>query len=469
MRDGSGPARCALACAALALAAWPAAGPASAAAPKQPAAPRPGDRDVAVTVYKENLGVVKDRRKFSVGSGVSELRFTDVASAIDPTSVHLRSAGRGGVEILWQDYRYDLASTDKLLEKYVDHEIEIATKDEQVRRGTLLSYDPTSLVVQDASGGVSLVSRAEVRQVSLKELPKGLITRPTLVWRVRSSGAGDQDLEVSYLTGGMEWHAEYGAVLEESGSSLDLSGWASVENRSGATYDDAKIKLVAGTIHRATPPRPIPYAAGVRAMQKEAMVEERGLFEYHLYELPQRATLANNEVKQIGLLRATGVRSTRKFTYDASVDGNQVQVRVEFQNDAASGLGIPLPEGVIRAFQRDTDGSLELVGEDRIQHTAKNQTVRVTVGAAFDIATERKQTDYRQVSSKVTDASYEITLTNHRREAVDVTVIEHAEGQWEIVKSSVPYKKKDSRTFEFVVRLDPEKPVPVAYTVRTRT
>lgn len=430
----------------------------------------PTARDVAVTVYKDDLGVVKDRRKFSVPPGVSDLKFSEVAASIDPTSVHLRPVGKGDVEILWQDYRYDLASTDKLLEKYVDQPIEIATKDDQVRRGTLLAYDPMSLVVQGEGGGISLVTRAEVRQVGLRELPKGLVTRPTLVWRVRAPGGGERELEVSYMTGGMDWHAEYVAVVEENGSSLELSGWASVENRSGANYDDAKLKLIAGTIHRAVVPRPSPYMDGIRAIAKqEAMVEERGFFEYHLYELPQRATLANNEVKQVGLLHASGVRSMRKFTYDGSVDGSQVQVRMEFQNDPSSGLGMPLPEGVVRVFQRDTDGSLELVGEDRIQHTPKNQTVRVSVGAAFDIAAERKQTDFRQIGSKVNEVSYEVILTNHRKEAVDVIVIEHADGHWEIVKSSVPHQKKDSRTFEFKVRCEPEKPVTVVYTVRTQT
>lgn len=427
-------------------------------------------RDVAVTVYKDNLGVVKDRRRFGVPSGESELRFTEVASSIDPTSVHLRPVGRGDVDILWQDYRYDLASTDKLLEKYVDQSVEVATKDEQVKRGTLLSYDPISLVMQDSNGGVSLVNRAEVRQVGLKELPKGLITRPTLVWRVRADGGGERDMEVSYMTGGMDWHTEYVAVVEPSGGSLELQGWASIENRSGATYEDAKLKLVAGTIHRAQVPRPIPYAMEMRTMKAEgAQVEERGFFEYHLYELPGRATLSNNEVKQVGLLHAPGVKSVRKFTYDGSQDQDHVQVRLEFQNESASGLGMPLPEGVVRAFQRDTDGSLELVGEDRIQHTAKGQTVRVAVGSAFDIAAERKQSDFRQVSSRVTEASYEITLTSHRKDAVDVTVIEHQDGDWEVLKSSLPSKKKDSRTFEFTVRCEPEKPATVTYTVRART
>jgi len=452
---------------------------AEAAAPRKIAPPRPpvttrtadvAERDLAVTVYNENLGVVKDKRRFDVGREVTEVEFTEVASAIDPTSVHLRALDKSDVDILSQDYRYDLVSTDKLLEKYVDSSIDVATKDDQVKHGTLLSFDPSSMVLQGADGGLTLLNRAEVRQVALRDLPQGLITRPTLVWRLRAGQSGARDFEVSYMTGQMNWHAEYVAVVTESGQSLDLQGWASVDNRSGATYENAKLKLVAGTIHRAQTqyPRPMAMRGGI-AMDMEAKLQERGFAEYHLYELPERATLANNETKQLSLLSANGVRSVRKFTYDGSVDADHVQVRLEFQNDTASGLGMPLPEGVIRAFQRDTDGSLELVGEDRIEHTPRGQTVRVAVGSAFDVAAERKQTDLRQVGKTVTEASYEITLTNRRKDAVDVTVIEHAEGDWEILKSSHPHQKKDSRTFEFTVRCDPDKPVTVGYTIRTRT
>ena len=450
--------------------------PAAWAQPREVGKPAPGasaaaegGREVAVTVYNENLGVVKDRRRFQVANGVSDLRFTDVASLIEPTSVHLRPLGKTSLEILWQDYRFDLVSTDKLLERYVDQPIEVSTKDDQMKRGTLLSYDPSSLVVQESGGGLTLLNRAEVRQIGLKEVPKGLITRPTLVWRVRSGGGGEQPLEVSYMTGGMGWHAEYVAVIDEAGSSLDLQGWASVENRSGATFDDAKIKLVAGSIHRAPPeytPQPL-FERGVAASMMK--VEERGFFEYHLYEVPLRATLANNEVKQLGLLQASSIKSTKKFTYDAQKDPKQVMVTVEFENATASGLGLPLPGGIVRVFQRDRDESLELAGEDRISHTPKNETVRLMVGGAFDIAAERKQTDTKQITARITETSFEITLRNHKAEAADVTVVEHAYGDWEIVNSTLPAKKKDATTFEFVARCAPEKPVTISYTLRTRS
>ena len=435
--------------------------------------PKPTDpkRDVAVTVYNENLGVVKDRRTFSVGKGASDVTFTDVASLIDPTSVHLRPLGNASLEVLWQDYRYDLVSTEKLLERYVDQNVQVATKDDQVREGTLLSYDGASLVLRDSKGGLSLMNRAEVRHVSLASLPKGLITRPTLVWRLRSAQGGETPAEVSYMTAGMSWHAEYVAVLgNEAATSLDLQGWASVENRSGATFDDAKIKLVAGTVHRAVQP-PRPYEGrgiAVDMMMKQEMAE-RGFFEYHLYEVPLRATLSNNEVKQLGLLHAEGVKSVKKFAYEAEKNAERVMVTVEFENASAAGLGLPLPEGIVRVFQRDTDGSLELAGEDRVKHTPKNETVRIAVGAAFDVTPERKQTDTRQVSARVMEQSFEITLKNHKKGAVDVTVIEHAAGDWEIIKSSVPAKKKDATTFEFAVNAKPETPLTITYTIRIRT
>jgi len=298
-----------------------------------------GGREVGVTVYNDNLGVVKDRRSVSYPGGASELRFPGVATMIDPTSVHLRALGGREFNVIWQDYRFDLLSTDKLLDRCLEQQVEVSTKDDQVRKGTLLSYDAGSLVLRDASGGIVILNRTEVRQVALKDLPGGLTPRPTLVWRVESPSDGAQPLEATYLTSGMSWHAEYVAQLDPGGTSLALQGWASVENRSGATYDNAKIKLVAGTIHRANqPPGPVPYAAAMAMERGVAKMEERPLSEYHVYELPIAATLQNDAVKQIGLLEANGVKATRKFTYDASKDAEHVMVSEEFENASSNNL-----------------------------------------------------------------------------------------------------------------------------------
>jgi len=212
------------------------------------------------------------------------------------------------------------------------------------------------------------------------------------------------------------------------------------------------------------------YKDGIGMRASAAMeIQERAFFEYHIYEVPLRATLSNNEVKQMGLLHASGVKAVKRYTYDASRDNDNVMVTVEFENAQSSGLGMPLPEGVVRIFKRDTDGSLELAGEDRIKHTPKNERVRLSVGNAFDIGVERKQTDFKQVTPRLQEQSFEIVLRNHKSDTVEVTIAEHAGGDWEILKPSHPFVKKDATTFEFVVKCAPEKPVTVTYTLRTKS
>jgi hypothetical protein len=428
-------------------------------------------RDVAVTVYNDNLGLVKDRRTVAVPRGGGEVQFTGVAALLDPTSVHLRALGNHSLDVSWQNYRNDVATTERLLQRYLNRPIEVRMKGSDVRRGTLLSFDASSLVVRASGGGVSVLSRGETQEIALAGGDNDFAAGPTLVWRVGSSSDRSVPVEVSYLTSGLTWHAEYVAVQDEAGTSMDLQGWATVENTSGETYESAKVKLVAGSVHRATVSRPpMPYETMMRAdaMAGAAKLQERGFDEYHLYELPDRATIGNNEVKQLGLMRARGVKTTRKYVYEADKNADHVMTTLEFQNEGASGMGIPLPAGVVRVYQRDTDGSLEFTGEDRIEHTAKNETARVDVGAVFDVAVERKQTDFKQISRTETETTVEITLRNHRSKAIDVTVLEHGYGDWEIVQSSLPATKKDATSFEFSARCAPERPTTVSYTLRTR-
>jgi hypothetical protein len=422
-------------------------------------------RDLAVTVYNDNLGLVKDRRTVSIARGT--LVYTDVAAQLDPTSVHIRPVGKGTLDVRTQDYRNDLAGTDRLFERYLDRPIEVRLKGTETRRGTLVAVDGASLVLRTDDGTLRVLNRGEVQEVALAASTPMLASGPTLTWRVRPESSGPLPVEVSYLTGGLTWHAEYVAVQNETGSSLDLSGWATVENTSGETYENAKLKLIAGAIHRAAGPRPpMPYETMMRAdAVMNQKLAERGFSEYHLYELPDRATLANNSVKQLALLQARAVPVTRKFVYDVEKNSEQVMTTLEFKNEASVG---PLPAGTVRVYQRDRDGALEFTGEDRIAHTAKNETARVAVGGVFDVAVERKQTDFQQVSPRETQATIEVTLRNHREKAIDVTVVEHAYGDWEIVKSSHPSKKKDATSFEFAVRCPPEQPVTVSYTLRTR-
>jgi hypothetical protein len=463
----------------LALAVLGAVAPAVCAQSKDSDGPRSGDvlspeagkqRDLAVSIYNDNLALIRDRRRFSLKSGTSELRYTDVAATIEPTSVRLRSTGKRDIEILSQDFRYDLATADRLLERYRDREVEVVTTNDQIKRATLLSYDATSIVLRETPGTVLVMNRAEIRQIALREPTEGLITRPTLLWRIRSSGAGEEPLELSYLANAISWRADYVATLEPSMRSLDLQGWASIENHSGSTFENTKLDLVAGTIHRASSGGPMPMMdRGVAASAKMTeQFQERSFSEYHVYELPQRVTLANDEVKQLGLLDAPGVKSTPRYVYDAQRDDRHVIATVQFAN-AGGSLARPIPQGTVRLYQKDKDGSLRLIGEDQVPHTAVRDTVRLTIGTAFDVTAERRQTEQQQVTPRVLENSVEITLTNQKAEAIDVAVVEHSWGDWSITESSHKWRKVDATTFEFVVRCPPGKPVTLTYRLQIQT
>ena len=428
-------------------------------------------RDLSLSIYNDNLALVRDKRQFSIRSGISELRFTDVAATTEPTSVRLRPLGKRDIDILSQDFRYDLATADRLFERYLDREVEIVSTNDQIKRATLLSYDSTSLVLRETPGTVLVMNRAEIRQVALREPAEGLITRPSLVWRIRSNGSGQEPLEVSYLANAISWRADYVATLEPNMRSLDLQGWASIENHSGTSFANTKLDLVAGSIHRVgQPPMPM-MDRGVAAAQAKGGFEqfqERSFSEYHVYELPQRVTLANNEVKQLGLLEAKSVRSTPRYVYDGQRDAQHVVSTVQFANSGGS-LGVPIPQGIVRLYQKDKDGMLRLVGEDQVSHTAVRDTVRLTIGTAFDVTAERRQTDQQQVTPRVLETAVEIKLTNQKAEAIDIAVVEHSWGDWTITDSSHKWRKVDANTFEFVVRCPPGKPVTVTYRLQIQT
>jgi len=447
----------------------------------QAAAPASGDvaqsteagkqRDLSMSIYNDNLALVRDRRQFSIKSGISELRFTDVAATTEPTSVRLRPLGKRSIEILSQDFRYDLATADRLLERYLNREIEMISTNDQIKHGTLLSYDATSIVLRETPGTVLVMNRAEIRQIALREPAEGLITRPSLVWRIRSNGSGTEPLEVSYLANSISWRADYVATLEPNLKSLDLQGWASIENHSGTAFENTKLDLVAGSIHRASsPPMPMMDRGGVAAQAKGGFeqFQERSFSEYHVYELPQRVTLGKDEVKQLGLLEAKSVRSTPRYVYDAQRDAQHVVSTVQFANSGGD-LGVPIPQGLVRLYQKDKDNTLRLVGEDQVAHTAVRDTVRLTIGTAFDVTAERRRTDQQQVTPRVMESAVEIKLTNQKAESIDVSVVEHSWGDWTITDSSHKWRKVDANTFEFVVRCPPGKPVTVTYRLQIQT
>jgi hypothetical protein len=426
-------------------------------------------REIAVTVYNQDLGVVRDRRPVEVASGRSTLKITDVAARIDPTSVHLE----GDLEVIEQNYAFDLASAEKILHRYLGEQVDVLADEGRSYRGRLLSFDAGNLVLGGVGGGeeVILVGREGVQDIRCPSLPEGLITKPTLIWTVAGAGAGTAEVELSYMTGGMSWHAEYVAVVAPDDRAMDLSAWVSIDNRSGATYPEAKLKLVAGDVHRA--PSPVPMLemdgrAGVMMAKGGAQFVERALFEYHIYVLERTSTIADQEIKQISLFAPAHTPVKKTYEYDGATGGEKVMVTLETENSRAVGLGMPLPAGKVRAFKADADGRLEFVGEDRIDHTPRDEKVKIKMGAAFDLKGERKVADHRRIADRVFEETIELKLRNHKDEPVEIVVIEHPRGSWEILNTTHPYEKKEAFRIEFKIEVAPDAEEVVRYTVRVR-
>ena len=449
-------------------AALAAAGLASAAsAAPAPARPGAAERELTVTVYNQNLALVKDVRSLDLGSGRQSLRFTDVSAQIDATSVHLVPKDGGGLQILEQNFQYDLVSADRILERYVDRELDVLGKDGKVTSGNLLSYDGGNLVLGRAGGGLSIVNRTEVKEIQFPDLPGGLITKPTLAWLLENSGPARRRTQLSYLTTGLSWHAEYVAVVDAEDKNLSWTGWVSLENSSGTSYPEARLKLVAGDIHRAQPPisRTMESLSKMEAVAP-SQFEEQAFFEYHLYTLERPTTLADKETKQLSLFPTASVAANRVFTYDRTKDPKKIQVTMEFKNSQAGGLGMALPAGKVRVYKEDRSGAEEFVGEDAIDHTPKDENVRLTVGNAFDVVGEYRQVSFKRISDRATEGTHEIKIRNHKKEKVRVKVVEHSYGDWTITTSSVPFEKKDATTFEFTLDVPADGEVTVTYTIR---
>jgi hypothetical protein len=425
-------------------------------------------RDVRVTVYNSDIGVVKDARAAGLERGVNHLSMDDIASRIDPTSVRIKIGGRGQVDILEQNFEYDLMSPERLLRKYLEETIDITTEDAGRYKGTLLGFDSRNFVLALDEGGVAVVARDKITDIVLPPGDKGLIVKPTLFWTVNSSREMSAQMEVAYITEGMNWHAEYVATLGERDDTMGLASWVSIDNQSGATYPGATLKLVAGEIHRvAERGIPRPEMAMEMAPAKTARMEERAFFEYHMYALDGTTTIRDKEVKQIQLFPETDVTTEKQYNFDHT-KGARVRVVMRFENSEDAGVGMPLPEGKIRVFKADVDGSLEFLGEDRIEHTPKDEEVKIYVGDAFDISVERNRTDFSKVSDRIVIETFEIELANHKEDDVTVKVSEHIYGDWDIRKSSHSYDKIRADIAEFSVPVQADERTVLTYTVRRR-
>ena len=472
----------------------------------QPKTLTTGERtSVDLTIYNQNLSLIREERTFHLSKGITSVVVPDIPATIDGTSVHFVSlTDASAVKVLEQNYQFDLVNQGKLMEKYLGKQIEFirldeATKKEYTVSGKLLATGfPTNYGNVAYSGGMiaEINGKIEVNpsgRVVLPALPEGLILKPQLEWMISNTKEGNHKTELSYLAGQLSWLCNYVAVLDENDATLDLTGWVTLTNNSGTTFTDAGLKLVAGDVNIVQDRfrDDMRMAKGIVAAEStEPQFKQSDLFEYKLYALQRKTDLANNETKQIELTSGRNVSSKKVFIYDGLADhwrywrnnysyraqgsfgqqsNSKVGVFVTFKNDEKSGLGIALPKGKVRVYKRDDDGKEQFIGEDEIDHTPKDEELKLYLGNAFDIVGERVQKDFKSFANgRVVEETIEIKLRNHKNESAEVQLYEHPWrwSQWEIVKSNVEMEKVDQSTIRFPVKVAKDGEKVVSYTIR---
>ena len=446
-------------------------------------------QDVAVTIYNGDLALVKDQRKIRLKSGINSLAIRDVSAQIRPETALLRSlSAPGSLSVLEQNFDFDLLTPEKLLEKYVGKTVTVVKTNPATG-----AESSEQAVVLSANNGVvmKIGNRIETGipgRIVYDDVPENLRDRPTLVVQLQSKAIPDQTVELSYLTGGLGWKADYVAELNAAEDKIDLSGWVTLSNTSGASYRNARLQLVAGDVNRVREDQ-------VNALQdmrvrKSMMAEaaapmaEEGLLEYHLYTLDRPTTIAENQTKQVALLSASGVPARKDLVlrgsdyYYQSSYGDigqkmKVGVFVEFDNKEAAKLGMPLPKGIMRVYKKDSAGNAQFVGEDSIDHTPRNETVRLKLGEAFDVTADKKQTDFKKLpnpakGNSVFESAYEIVIKNAKKERVTVNVLEPIPADWKIIKESHPSTKAASNTAAWKVEVPADGKTTLTYRVQVK-
>lgn len=414
--------------------------------------------DLALTVYQDNQGLVHDARRVTLPDGRVLLRLEDVSAQMDGTSAVFQ-APNGGVNLVEQQFISVPVTPAALLERYVGKEVEVRFPAEgdtpsKVVKATLISAEGP--VVQ-IDGKVYLQPPG---QVIVSEVPKDLATHPSLLWTLNVTAGGAKDLVATYLTGGLGWSADYNLTMPAEGNTGDWRGWVTLRNTSSLTYPDARLTVVAGSLGTSRPPGiPMPYEAakGGAAQTRDSAFEEGPLFEYHRYDLPDRATLDAGQTRQMALMEAEDLPVTRVYSMDSGrfygpPDQEQgVEVKLNFANTKANRLGKPLPKGTVRIYQQDDKSTLRLIGEAALPATAVDGEVKLTAGKAFDVVGKRKQTATKQVSEFVREESYEVTLRNQKKEAVTVEVVEHPYGDWRLTAQSMTHTTRSANEVVFAV------------------
>ena len=454
---------------------------AQAPAPAQDASTLDDQTELALTVYNSDLALVRDVRTLRLPRGVSDLRFMDVAATVNPATVHFRSLTEPArLGVLEQNYEYDLLEPEKLLHKYVGRDVTLVrhgNKGEEAITARLLSYNNAPVW----QIGNEIVTGMHADHIRFPELPGNLFARPTLIWSLNNEGGTSHRVEASYLATKLSWNADYVLTVARDDRIADLDGWVTVRNGSGTAFRNASLQLVAGELNRVRQmfdrmEADVQLRAAAPAAS-EAMTQE-AFSDYHLYTLPRKTSVNNNQTKQVSMLDASEFPVVKRYVVNgqafyyrnAQNPGapikDVVQVFYQFKNEKAVGLGMPMPAGTVRVYQADSKGGVQFVGEDRIGHTPKDETLKLKIGNAFDVVAERKQVDFQRIAPNVYDVEYEVVLRNHKTAPITVEVNEPIGGTWRILRSTHQATKTDAWAAQFNVPVASDGEAKVNYRVR---
>ena len=440
--------------------------------------------ELALTVYNSDLALVRDVRNVQLARGTFDLRFMDIAATVNPATVHFRSLTEPSrVNVLEQNYEYDLLEPDKLLRKYVGRDVTLVrlvqdggdTRQEEVK-ARLLSYNNAPVW----QIGNEIVTGMHADHIRFPELPGNLYSRPTLIWSLENDGATRHRVEASYLASKLSWNADYVLTVSRDDTLADVDGWVTLTNGSGTAFRNARLQLVAGELNRV---RQMfgRMEADMKMAQAPAVAErmaQESFSDYHLYTLARKTTVNNNETKQVSMLEATGFPVRKRYIVDGqsfyyrnaqhpgSPIKDTVQVYYQFKNEQSAGLGMPMPAGVVRVYQADSKGGVQFVGEDRIDHTPKDEMLNLKIGNAFDVIAERKQVDFEKIAPNVYEVEYEVALRNHKTTPVTVEVNEPIGGTWRIIRTTHEYTKTDAWAAQFNVAVPADGASTLKYRVR---
>jgi hypothetical protein len=441
--------------------------------------------DLNVTVYNSNIALVRDVRNLSLPTGTFRLKFMDIAATVNPATVHFRSlTDPDKLGVIEQNYEYDLLEPAKLLHKYVGKEITLIRSYQD--NGTTKREEIKATLLSDNNGqvwkiGNDIVTGGYAESYRFPEVPANLFDRPTLLMSLENSGSRKQQIEASYLANNLSWNSDYVLTVARDDKAADLDGWVTLVNNSGTAFHNARLQLVAGDLNRVTDNRLRAEMARDMVATKAAAApqfQQENFSEYHLYTLGRRTSVEDKETKQISLLAGTDVPVQKIFVVNGqnyyyhnrqnpgSPIKDNVMVFYKFKNDEKAGLGIPIPAGNVRVYQKDSKGGILFVGEDHIDHTPKDESISVHIGNAFDVVSERKQTDYKSISSNVWEMEFEITIRNHKDSAITVQVNEPIGGDWEMLNSSYKYTKTSAWAAQFNVPVDKNGTSVLRYRVR---